>query len=247
MYIVTPDYLGKATKESTDTNSFISKVHALYPDATVMPVINGMDSAEMHALADAAATDWLQPLVCTDNKRGMVGACLLAYDTILAEDPEPTIVKLDTGEHDPAYIGAVVAAAERAGVAVGDLTFTDETLVPGTYDYWIHREVFPTLYGQFSDGRLRLTCAHGFQAYVRPVGMIVDMAKKIMHEVERELGNPVGWGLDGAMAIAGIAHTEVEIVPVPAQSKRDRKIDKINDQLGNHMQMLVAAKKVWCR
>ena len=159
--------------------------------------------------------------------------------------PDATIVRMDSAEHDVAHIGMLAVEAEEHGAAVAELDFSEGGLVDGTYDYYIHREVFPEMYATATKGKLRLSCAHGFQAFTPDTALAALVVVNILiEEVEAYTGEPMKWGLDAAMAIGVIAADgAVQMLKVPANGPvRNRDRAKINAQLRNHLSLLMAVR-----
>ena len=251
MQIIIPDKDGRATLDQSSAG-IISRIKALHPDAVVTTILNGPNRTQLREIALAAKD--VQALVCPgtdenshDNDRGMVGATLFGYEQALARRWGGPIIKLDSAEHDPAFIAHLVNMAEKYGAAIGDLDFSAGGLTPGSYDYWIHTEVFPNLYGACTEDKLRLSCAHGFQAYRRDVLIkAMNTANQIVVSVEIETGKLMQWGLDGAIALSALkSGCDVQVIKVPAVTKRDRDVGRINSQLRHHMHVIAAAMRIW--
>jgi len=248
-FVMIPDYQGKATMAAaTHASSIIANILGTYPRLMVVPVLNGDDQGKLLDVAKTTRSSRMLPIVGDYVERKLVGALMSGYARLanyLASDD--IVVRLDTAEHDIRYIGKLAEAATEHGAVVGDLDFaTGGHLREGSYDYWIHTQVFPELYAGMTGGKLRLSCAHGFQAYRMDVLRESLLGATIIVEaVEADLGTPLTWGMDGVMAIATTSKLGkgVHILPVPAQSDRDREVEKINAQLRQHAALLKAAAK----
>lgn len=230
--VMFPDYKGEAIMASSDPNGFVARLRRAMPDGEIMPIINGLSEVVVEHCADMAAKLGFRPLIST----GVVGKGLYAalYDGYqeaikIARGP---IIRLDTAEHPPEYIPQLLEALKTADMVIGDLTFTEKTLRPGSPDERAHLVTFPEMYGEVTGGKLRISCAHGFQGFQSrsALELIFWRAAWRMHQVmERE--GPISWGMDGAMALAACkGHWDVRISPVPAEKLRDRPEAKIKEQ-----------------
>ena len=244
-----PDYQAKATiAAATHASGIIADILATYPRLTVVPVLNGDNQGTLLEIAKTTRSSRMLPIVGDHAERKLVGALMSGYarlaNNCAADD---VIVRLDTAEHDIAYIGELARQAKEHGAVVGDLDFSvGGHLVEGTYDRFIHTDVFPELYGAMTDGKLRLSCAHGYQAYrVGILREILPKAKLLVERVEKNLHTTLTWGMDGIMAITAVsALGTIPRILVPAQSDRNRSTDKINAQLGQHCAILKAAAQM---
>ena len=249
LIIMIPDYLARATISAVrEHRGIIYDIRTLYPNARIMPVLNGeRDPEKASEMLDIGESVGLQPIASTHDKRKLVGALMTGYDYVATNfGADEIVIRLDTAEHDIAYIGKLATVAKEYGAVVGDLDFTNGHLVDGTYDYWIHTRVFPALYEGMTGGKLRLSCAHGFQAYrVGVLREILPQAKLLVERVEKNLAAPLTWGFDGVMAIVATCGLGgVRILPVPAQSDRNRDVEKIDAQLKQHAALLKAAAEL---
>lgn len=253
-FVMIPDYQAKATLAASEpghASGIIADILAMYPDVHVIPILNGYGREFLLGIANGGRVgkiNRLEPIAGESPERKLVGALLSGYTHLLETAGQSDIVvRLDTAEHDIRYIGKLAEAATEHGAVVGDLDFaTGGHLREGSYDYWIHTQVFPELYAGMTGGKLRLSCAHGFQAYRMDVLRESLLGATIIVEaVEADLGTPLTWGMDGVMAIATTSKLGkgVHILPVPAQSDRDREVEKINAQLRQHAALLKAAAK----
>ncbi|MDD3774126.1 MAG: hypothetical protein PHW50_02510 [Patescibacteria group bacterium] len=239
--IVFPDYLGKACG-----GDFAKSLLKMYPGIEVVAMVNGGTKYEMQEAAQTALPGII-PFITLS--KGVVASLLKSYEHIIANYPDDqSVVRLDTAEHPIEYVAALAAKAEEiGGMTIGDLDFAAGGLVPGSLDEAIHLIVFPEMYNYFSGGHFSISCAHGFQAYGGKVfETIVNGAWKIVQEAERKLGTFPQWGLDGAMALsAAMQNIPVEVIPVPAMSKRNRPTPKVFQQWEANYNICLAAEKVF--
>ena len=248
-FVMIPDYQGKATMAAaTHASSIIANILGTYPRLMVVPVLNGDDQGKLLDVAKTTRSSRMLPIVGDYVERKLVGALMSGYarlaNNCAADD---VVVRLDTAEHNVAHIGELAWQAEKHGAVVGDLDFSvGGHLVEGTYDWFIHTDVFPELYGAMTEGKLRLSCAHGYQAYRAGVlKEILPMAKLLVERVEKNLNTTLTWGMDGIMAITAVsAFGTIHRMLIPAESDRNRSADKINAQLGQHCAILKAAAQM---
>ncbi len=213
--------------------------------AILMPILNGFSSQEeVELVVEEARRFGFMPSVSSET--GLLAALVEGYN-VATGLTDHTIVRLDTAEHPVSFIRTLAETAERIdGMAIGDLEFGPDTLKEGSLDEFAHLDIWPTLYGQYTQGKLPLSCAHGFQAFAPWVCVeILKAARDIVSDVEAELDASITWGFDGAMALAawGLG-IPVEIVKVPAEKMRDRPRQKIVDQFSNALRMCRAASRI---
>lgn len=232
--------------------------------AILMPVLNGLDIEEVDEMAlEVSNTDIDSPepvFALAHYGKGLKSALIRGYDIIIKRfSEEHYIVRLDTAEHPPEAIPPLLSKAEKAvemyqsgriaakRMIIGDLSFVSgQNLRPESVDEFAHLNIFPSLYGQFTGGLLPLSCAHGFQVFTPGiVRRVFKLAQRITGEAEKELGKPVEWGFDGAMALAGYALGLATIEKVPAESMRDRKTAKIAEQFDRALRMCRAAERIF--
>lgn len=255
MIIVVPDFQGKAIKAAEEEGSFLAQLRKEMKDTStrIIVAVNGCpDPAEDVELARVAAKKGFGMVGVYSHVRGLAGALRAGYDTaVLCGGSEETIVRLDTAEHPICKIRDLCRALEekRADMVIGDLDFSHSSngLIYGSADEVMHRDVFPELYGQTSGGKLRLSCAHGFQLFrgKNVLRCVLDKAMLIHAEVERARGEEVSWGFDGMIALGAIAAgLNVKVVPVPAMSPRNRPREKIAKQFADALSVCRAFDKL---
>lgn len=248
--VMYPDYQGQGGK------GFIRKVREYAgQEAIIVPILNGLPESTLEGMITDLIQDTtihpVAPVVC--RATGLRAALTTGYNHILYVLPFPyqdlCVVRLDTAEHDPSYI-PFLAAESRAirGMVIGDLDFSSGGhLESGTPDEFTHLLAFPELYWVFTEGKLPLSCAHGYQAFgSRAVLQLVfAVALTIVARVDEETGQQVTWGFDGAMALAAtIVDVPVKIHPVPASTDRNRPWEKVRLQLRFALLMCRAAERV---
>jgi len=128
-------------------------------------------------------------------------------------------------------------------MVIGDLCFDPNTLIEGTPDWFAHLKYFPLLYGQFTEGKLSLSCAHGFNSFAPGVmTKVLHDAILMIGRAEEISGFPIFWGFDAAMVLAAYQlKVSVEIVSVPAQTVRNRDPKKITAQLNDTLMICLAS------
>jgi hypothetical protein len=210
------------------------------PDATFMPVLNGMLGPELMAIADKVRKLNITPVISTGDYK-LLGALVAGYQAATNDDSVGEIVRLDTAEHPPEEIERLLRCAnEINGMVIGDLDFGDDHLVPGTVDEFAHLNLFPELYRQTTGGQLELSCAHGFQVFANSAvcKQVLHAADVIVQQVQKELGEPLTWGFDGAMALAAIATgVPITVIRVKSETTRDRSRQKVAAQFAGALHM----------
>lgn len=212
-----------------------------------IPLVNGPGDLKTAASKVAAG---LYPLVVSREEtqgRGLVGVLISGYRHVLENYPDRTVVRADP-DHSLAQVKIVYAAARSRGkMIVGDRDYKERTDLMSPYDYEVHTKLFPKLYGEATDGAVKLSCAHGLQAFGPQVSMqkMLDLAMYVIYRVEQSIGGPMKWGFDGLMALAAWRlGVSVEVIKFPAVEPRFRKDEKAQEQLENHRAMIAAWKKV---
>ncbi len=244
-----PDFKGEVSKAGFSRGSFLYQLQGVVDrDDIIMPVINGLASEEAEKIySKAAELGTMVTPVISERSEGLRGTLEDGYETALASGAD-IIVRLDTVEHPPTAIPRLVRGLDADDVVVGDLDFSQAgLLIVGTADEVAHLEIFPALYGQFTRGKVALSCAHGFQAFRRSAcKQALANAKKIVDQTSVLIDGPVTWGFDGAMVLGAIAAgISVKVCPVPAESLRNREAKKVGAQFKNALTMCRAAAKIF--
>jgi hypothetical protein len=239
--VMFPDFKGEGCR-----GVFGKRLLKVCEGATLIPVLNGLPKEQLESIVSEVLPKF-KPIV--SEAKNLRGALESGYCRVIRNYPECYVVRLDTAEHPPEYIPQLLEVAEQnQGMVIGDLTFDEKTLVPNTMDELVHLDIFPALYGQFSWGKLRISCAHGFQVFAPyKCSRVFAGAERIVGQAERELGSAIGWGFDGAMALSAscsLVPTPVDIVKVPAETVRNRDRKKIAIQFENALRMCLAAVSV---
>jgi hypothetical protein len=240
-----PDYQGKGLKDGAE-GKFLARVRAAAPGALMIPVLNGGEVDELHALAGQHRSKLCAPIVAAGAKN-LVDTLTYGYGNInYHNQSDSLVVRLDTAEHPPEFIPQLVQTVmEQGGMVIGDLMFPEGTLRSESVDEFVHLDAFPGLYDQMTNGKVRMSCAHGYQAFAPGCcRKIFSAAWRIVEEVKKS--GSVQFGFDGAMALAAAGLGEViTIVHVPAETLRDRKRAKIANQFANALRMCLAARKLY--
>ena len=239
-----PDFKGTESK-SPDTSNFIQRLKAAVPNATLVTILNGPNTDELWDIAAHCIDHGLVPVISTDP-RGLLGAFVTGYEFLGGKYPDSPIVRLDTAEHPPEFIPELLQELEQYEMVIGDLDFAaGNHLIHNSVDEFAHRDLFPMLFSLFTHGKLKLSCAHGFQAFRSGWGaaFILKAALRIVGSVEHSEDEVLTWGLDGAMALGAIARAYKTVVhPVPSESVRNRETRKVAHQTDNALRMLIAAR-----
>ncbi len=235
----------------------LATIKYINPKPVLLPVLNTPDSKtlvpEYERAKEIAEIDKFEcaPIILTSNP-GLNSALIAGYKEAIKQYPDYAIIRMDTDEHPVGYIEKLLKEVENNnGMVIGDLKFkVDNTLVKGSADYFVNLFLFPLLYGQYTDGRLPLTCAHGFQAFAPHIcETILNNAEKITNQV-KETFIDCEWGFDGAMALAAHHLTnnkaigDVRIIEVPAEKERNRVEEKVVDQLIWAIRICCASRKI---
>jgi hypothetical protein len=132
----------------------------------------------------------------------------------------------------------------RHGSAVGDLSFDTTTLRVGSADELAQRDVFPTLFRQFTFGRLTLSGAHGFQAWRTDLlAEVLPVAERLWDRAAD--GAHLRWAFDAAMVLAADAlGCTPKVVHYPAAEIRDRDRTKIAEQADAVLRVLLSYQQL---
>lgn len=175
---------------------------------------------------------------------------MTGYSKVADDYPERIIVRLDTAEHPIVAIPDLIrTATETRGMVIGDLRFDEATMRTGSVDEFAHLDLFPELYDQTTGGKLKISCAHGFQVFAPGIcGRILPLALQIVEKTREKEGKSVAWGFDGAMALGAIACKDiipVTVFPVQAEKMRDRSREKVASQFSGALKICLAALKLF--
>ncbi len=254
LVIVFPSYVGKPEAVQLSL-TFTRTLVEMYPDAIVVPAINGGSDDVMgdvyRQMSGISDDNKVRSVISTPGNHagaGVVVALLNAYEYIMGwRLQDYVVVRLDDKEHPVEWVERLAIKAEEiGGVAIGDLDFAGtHMLMEDSVDEFIHTRIFPEMYGAASDGAFRVSCAHGYNAYSgEHFAAIVREAERVVDSAEDILGEPPAWGIDGAMALsAAKLGFNVEIIPIPAMTPRNRTNDKIVSQFRMNLAMCLAAQR----
>lgn len=242
--VIFPDAKGQGVQ-----GSFGGKILNQCPDMRLVPILNGLPPEQLKEIAkNASSSGYFEPIISLG--KGLKSALVDGYSYAVNNYPDSFVVRLDTAEHPVEYIQTLLDKADEAGriMIIGDLDFSGgDHLREGSIDQFAHLDLFPILYGQYSQGKLPISCAHGFQVFSPGVCEKVLLgALEIVTEVEKELGASAEWGFDGAMALSAYnLGVPVSIVKVSAETRRDRDRKKVADQFDRALRMCRAAERVF--
>ena len=229
--VMFPDYVGQAIGE--DGGLFVSRVKKAFHGAIMVPILNALPHSDLEKIAKKhTSPGFCEPVVA--EAKGLLGTLIAGYTAVLEKYPGAlTVVRLDTAEHPPEAIPALVELAnDSKGMVIGDLSFTEDTLSRGSVDEFAHLDIFPELYRQTTNGQISISCAHGFQAFAPGVLLpVLTEAQKIVRLVEEKTKVNVQWGFDGAMVLGAVrAGVPVRIKNIQAETLRDREPAKVAKQ-----------------
>lgn len=237
--VIFPDFQGKSSLKGFQRNL----IETLGPDNTlIIPILNGSPAEELDRIAKEISNDWCKPIIA-EKATSLMEVLMAGYSHVLDSFPETMVVRLDTAEHPINSINRLVYAANAlGGMIIGDLEFDDSTLKEESIDRFIHLEIFPELYRQTTDGKLVLSCAHGFQVFPRgTLKPIFEAAQKIIEFAKEKSGEEIKWGLDGAMALGALlADIPVNVEKVSAIEPRNRTGEAIAKQYRNALRICMA-------
>lgn len=239
LVVLFPDLQGKGSFGDFGRN--LKRLN-LPEDTVFIPILNGDTRKNLILMQNQARDNGFMPVVSLE--KGLLPTLVAGYRTIISRYPLSIVVRIDTAEHDLSFIERLAEeASESNGMVIGDLEFSPKTLIEGTPDWFIHLKVFPLMYGQFSEGKLPLSCAHGFNAFAPGViSGIFDRTIEIIRAAEQEFSSSLPWGFDAAIALAAYqSGVPIKIVYVPAQSVRNRDPEKIAAQFSETLMICRAS------
>jgi hypothetical protein len=240
--IIIPDFLGAGLRNS----AFMNLVRAYAPEgAIIVPVLNGASEEELTAMT-LRSPGFVDPIVdsCSHN---LVEVLLASYRYALAVDPESIVVRMDHSEHPSQHIPQLLETACRiGGMVVGDLEFPDGILTKGSVDEFAHLSLFPELFSMVTSGRLRLSCAHGYQVFGPGVlRRVFYKAEMVIAEAKNRFGEQ-RWGMDTAMVLAAMgSNVPVVVQTVPADIPRNRPNEKVLNQVLSVMRICSVASDLF--
>ena len=236
--VMFPDFKGEGIQ-----SKFGGKICTL--PFKLVPILNGLPTGEALELS-RKLKGLFYPVISLG--KGLLSTLADGYQYCLDNFPDHVVVRLDTLEHPVEAITTLICEIERGvDMIIGDLDFSAGShLREGSIDEFAHLDLFPVLYGQYTNGSLPLSCAHGFQVFAPgKLAQTFEGAKKIVAEAEKEVGH-IEWGFDGAMALsANKQGLNVKIVKVPAETLRDRPRKKIGEQFDRALRMCRASEKIF--
>ncbi len=227
-----PDGGGVATERG-----FYTELLAVQPNALIVPALNGPDRAKLTNLTWEMRKHNSNVIPVCSFEPGLLNALIAGYRCVLdiirmRKLGNVPIVRLDTAEHDPRCISSLVQEAIDGRVVVGDLVFTDKTLLPGTPDYDAHLREWPEMFGAATGNRLGFSCAHGLSFFgAGTLETVFQGALKLKRVVEEDFKEKPLWGWDSAMFLSAVGEgLTVKRVAVPATQVRNRSLEKIDAQ-----------------
>lgn len=248
MIIVWPDFEGRGA-----LGAFGQEMVGEFGEAAIcIPVVNGLPYDEQTRIVQAIRSKYPSFRPTASNDKGIVAALTAGYENAIVIAPDDCVVRLDTDEHPIDQISVLAAeAVSSSGVAIGDLTFTDKTLVAGSLDEMAHLDIWPIM-SRMATGLIRddegvvVSCAFGFNAYGEGVlKQLLPLAKTIVRKASLIASEPVTWGFDMAMLVAAsILGLPVTKIPITAQKARNRSRGKITHQFTGNLAMLFAGIEI---
>ncbi|MFM7088189.1 MAG: hypothetical protein ACKOW9_01495 [Candidatus Paceibacterota bacterium] len=220
--IMYPDYQGKGLEEGGFADRCLERFDS------VVAIVNGGVGKGGYPLRNDVTT-----VVSEDF--GLGRALIKGYRELSGFDG--VVVRVDTEEADIDK-GYHLASLAKGGGAVGDLSFGEGFLRAGSADEHSSLDVFPIMFDGFSKGRVRLSGAHGFQAWQ---GDVLERVASLAEERWLRATKGVGmWGFDASMIMAGLeSGLEVTVVKYGASVVRDREREKIAQQFRSVLNVLL--------
>ena len=245
MMVMFPDLRGEGSLG--EFGKTLKELELPAEETIFVPIVNGT-GINLNSIVSSITSllgERFQPII--SSRQGVNVALETGYRKAGEKYPEAIVVRLDTQEHDPNFIGKLTRKAVKIkGMVIGNLQFNQDTLIEGTIDWFAQKWLFPEMYRQFTGGKIPLTCAHGFQVFASGIlPRILKIALKIIRIAERENGALLLWGFDGAMTLAAYKlGVPVFISQIPAQIVRNRKAKKIAAQFSSHLKICWASLKM---
>jgi hypothetical protein len=211
-----PDYLG----ENLQPGGFADRLLVDYKN--VVALVNGPHPEKLHPVHRDDVTVVVSPA------SGLAPS--LRYGYRAASELGDVVVRIDTAENPTKRIFELAALAAEHGGAIGDLYFDENTLRSGSADEHSQLDVFPTMFRLFTQGRLQLTGAHGFQAWSsKTLAEVLPVAEELWDRASD--GTSMRWAFDAAMALAAdVVGSTPAVCGYPAFEVRDRDRFKIAEQ-----------------
>ena len=223
------------------------RVAKLFPEAILVPLLNGRGKSELEAVAQKLMASQVEPLVIAE--KNLFDVLLNGYQEIVRKYPKQLIIRMDISEHPISAVGELVAEVKKnKGMVVGDLSFTSGTMEIFSLDWFIHKFVFPDMYQLFTKGKLDLSCAHGFQSFYSGIilAKILQGAQDIALQAKKDEKFKPKWGFDGMMALAASGlKVPVKKIEIKAVEPRKRSSKKILRQYFDNRKICQAAAQVF--
>lgn len=208
------------------TEGFHERVHSVFPDSIVVYVLNG---PTMQPIEGIDVPDGVQLVSCVGVFNDAVVAGLRHALTLGVD----AVVRMDTEEHPPEVLPAIVEQLGDCPVWVVDLSFEPEvTIRPGTADSYHNLHVIPTVVSTYARENLLLSGAHGFMVLtIQAVAQVLPFISDVVRQTEN-IEPPVIWGADTLLPVCATKlGFHVSVTHVPAESMRDRPEEKCLVQL----------------
>lgn len=215
--------------------NFHDRVREHVPDAEIIYVINGDDPPDVK---DVDRPDGVHLVVSGGVFNNAVVAGL-RYALALGSR---AIVRMDSEEHPPEVLPAIIDRVESDPVWVVDLSFEPHvTIRPGTADSYHNLHVIPAVVSSYAKEELYLTGAHGFMVFApQVVAQVIPFVADVVERVEGVVPRVV-WGADTLLAVcAAKLGFDVSVTHVNAEEMRDRPEEKCVIQLRDTLAVMNA-------
>lgn len=209
-----------------------------------MPIINhGSEETTqpLHEIKKEVTGKGFKNAFTYEGRSGLSGILLRGYDIFDFElgfkDPETIIVRMDTNEHPVSKIIEIATLAQNEScLSIFERELNEKNASPE--EILANNQTFPCLYKAMTNGKVCLSNTHGFQA------MSVGTLKKIWPHVRNLIPLNNSWGIDAVMALsASVAGVKIMQKSYYLEEKRDRGVEKIEEQLRSHVELLMNARR----
>ena len=215
--------------------------------ATLVPILNGENSLLLTERAQEAERLGFRPIV-SGNLLGLREVLQKGYQHVSFTHPYSAIVRLDTEDHPLNKISYLTQKAiEVGGMSVGCLELSPKAAAPGSIEDFANADLFPTLFSQFSGGRIILTGASGFKAFAPGVcGQLLPEAIRIMEEAERiSVPKQLRYGFDCAMILSAFHQSiPIHVSWIPTDRPENKPRTRIIEQFDCALRICRAAEKI---
>lgn len=207
-----------------------------------MPIINCGGTQPLYEIKKEVTGKGFKNALTYEGKNGLSRVLLRAYDVfdfeLGFEDPETIIVRMNPNGHHPIskIIEIATLAQKESCLAIFERELNEKNASPE--EILANNQTLPCLYKAMTNGKVCLSNTHGFQA------MSVGTLKKIWPHVRNLIPLNNSWGMDAVMALsASVAGVKIIQKSYYLEEKRQRGVEKIEEQLQSHVELLMNARR----